>query len=141
MLVTLGVSHSSLDELCCVTSKYGLHSKLTGAGGGGCAFTLVTPGNIKGTELCKLRYSYKGALYSRKGGNSLMRRTGMCIVCLGWPVRRHPLPSKTSLPIFSLGRGCLYTGYLTDVKSARILVSLMVFRRKSQTFSWQADIS
>ncbi|CAH3021968.1 unnamed protein product, partial [Porites evermanni] len=50
LLVTLGVSHSSLDELCCVTSKYGLHSKLTGAGGGGCAFTLVTPGNIKGTE-------------------------------------------------------------------------------------------
>ncbi|XP_073257523.1 mevalonate kinase-like [Porites lutea] len=43
LLVTLGVSHSSLDELCCVTSKYGLHSKLTGAGGGGCAFTLVTP--------------------------------------------------------------------------------------------------
>ena len=77
----------------------------------------------------------------RGGGNSLMRRTGMFIVCLGWPVRTHPLPSKTSLPIFSLGRGCLYTGYLTDVKSARILVSLMVFRRKSQTFSWQADIA
>ena len=111
-----------------MTSKYGLHSKLTGAGGGGCAFTLVTPGNIKGTELCKLRYSYKGALYSRKGGNSLMKRTGMFIVCLGWPVLRHPLPSKTSLPIFSLGRGRLYTGYLTDVKSVRTLVSLMVFR-------------
>lgn len=58
LLVTLGVSHRSLDELCCVTSKYGLHSKLTGAGGGGCAFTLVTPGNIKETESCKLRYSY-----------------------------------------------------------------------------------
>ena len=65
LLVTLGVSHSSLDELCCVTSKHGLHSKLTGAGGGGCAFTLVTPGNLKGTESCKLCYSYKGALYSR----------------------------------------------------------------------------
>ena len=65
LLVTLGVSHSSLDELCCVTSKHGLHSKLTGAGGGGCAFTLVTPGNLKGTESCKLCYSYKVALYSR----------------------------------------------------------------------------
>ena len=31
-----------------MTSKHGLHSKLTGAGGGGCAFTLVTPGNLKG---------------------------------------------------------------------------------------------
>ena len=27
-----------------MTAKYGMHSKLTGAGGGGCAFTLVTPG-------------------------------------------------------------------------------------------------
>lgn len=44
LLVTLGVSHNSLDKLCSVTAKYGMHSKLTGAGGGGCAFTLVTPG-------------------------------------------------------------------------------------------------
>ncbi|KAJ7387069.1 hypothetical protein OS493_004033 [Desmophyllum pertusum] len=43
LLVTLGVSHSSLDQLCCVTAKHSMHSKLTGAGGGGCAFTLVTP--------------------------------------------------------------------------------------------------
>jgi len=45
LLVTLGVSHSSLDQACHVTAKYGMHSKLTGAGGGGCAFTLVTPGS------------------------------------------------------------------------------------------------
>lgn len=44
LLVTLGVSHSSLDQLCHVTAKHGMHSKLTGAGGGGCAITLVTPG-------------------------------------------------------------------------------------------------
>lgn len=44
LLVTLGVSHSSLDQVCHVTAKHGLHSKLTGAGGGGCTFTLVTPG-------------------------------------------------------------------------------------------------
>ena len=44
LLVTLGVSHSSLEQLCHVTAKHGMHSKLTGAGGGGCAFTLVTPG-------------------------------------------------------------------------------------------------
>lgn len=29
-----------------MTAKYGMHSKLTGAGGGGCAFTLVTPGRV-----------------------------------------------------------------------------------------------
>ncbi|XP_074636747.1 mevalonate kinase-like isoform X2 [Acropora palmata] len=47
LLVTLGVSHNSLDKLCSVTAKYGMHSKLTGAGGGGCAFTLVTPGTCE----------------------------------------------------------------------------------------------
>lgn len=44
LLVTLGVSHTSLDQVCRVTAKHGLHSKLTGAGGGGCTYTLVTPG-------------------------------------------------------------------------------------------------
>ncbi|XP_015779284.1 PREDICTED: mevalonate kinase-like [Acropora digitifera] len=47
LLVTLGVSHNSLDKLCSVTAKYGMHSKLTGAGGGGCAFALVTPGTCE----------------------------------------------------------------------------------------------
>lgn len=47
LLVTLGVSHGSLDRLCRVTAKYGMHSKLTGAGGGGCGFTLVTPGTCE----------------------------------------------------------------------------------------------
>lgn len=53
LLVTLGVSHSSLDQVCHVTAKHGLHSKLTGAGGGGCTFTLVTPG-----ILCHVRYTF-----------------------------------------------------------------------------------
>ena len=33
----------TLDTICHVTSKYRLHSKLTGAGGGGCAFTSLCP--------------------------------------------------------------------------------------------------
>ncbi|XP_067862136.1 mevalonate kinase isoform X2 [Heptranchias perlo] len=39
----IGVGHSSLDRLCQVTAAYGLHSKLTGAGGGGCGLTLLRP--------------------------------------------------------------------------------------------------
>ncbi|KAJ3105345.1 Mevalonate kinase [Physocladia obscura] len=41
ILVSLGVSHPSLDQIALITQKYGLVSKLTGAGGGGCAVTLI----------------------------------------------------------------------------------------------------
>ncbi|KAG9119773.1 cystathionine beta-lyase, partial [Ceratobasidium sp. 392] len=40
-LVTLGVSHPVLEEIKDVTARVGLHTKLTGAGGGGCAVTLI----------------------------------------------------------------------------------------------------
>ncbi|XP_029427308.1 mevalonate kinase isoform X2 [Rhinatrema bivittatum] len=42
-LNVLGVGHPSLDKLCQVTASHGLHSKLTGAGGGGCGITLLRP--------------------------------------------------------------------------------------------------
>ncbi|NWZ43582.1 KIME kinase, partial [Brachypodius atriceps] len=42
-LNVLGVGHPSLDRLCQVTASHSLHSKLTGAGGGGCGITLVPP--------------------------------------------------------------------------------------------------
>ncbi|XP_050410048.1 mevalonate kinase [Patella vulgata] len=43
LLEAMGVSHPALNSIVMVTCKYGLHSKLTGAGGGGCAFTLLRP--------------------------------------------------------------------------------------------------
>ncbi|XP_057183676.1 mevalonate kinase isoform X1 [Triplophysa rosa] len=42
-LNVMGVGHSSLDILCKITLAQGLHSKLTGAGGGGCGITLLRP--------------------------------------------------------------------------------------------------
>ncbi|KAM8797632.1 mevalonate kinase [Eudromia elegans] len=42
-LNVLGVGHPCLDRLCRVTASHGLHSKLTGAGGGGCGVTLLRP--------------------------------------------------------------------------------------------------
>ncbi|KAJ8378253.1 hypothetical protein AAFF_G00244570 [Aldrovandia affinis] len=42
-LNVIGVGHPSLDRLCGVTLALGLHSKLTGAGGGGCGITLLRP--------------------------------------------------------------------------------------------------
>ncbi|KAL1918897.1 uncharacterized protein VTP21DRAFT_2278 [Calcarisporiella thermophila] len=41
LLVALGVGHPALDKVREVTANYAMHSKLTGAGGGGCALTLV----------------------------------------------------------------------------------------------------
>eukprot|EP00090_Calanus_glacialis_P028946 TRINITY_DN4641_c0_g1_i4.p1 TRINITY_DN4641_c0_g1~~TRINITY_DN4641_c0_g1_i4.p1 ORF type:complete len:401 (+),score=96.87 TRINITY_DN4641_c0_g1_i4:50-1252(+) len=47
LLASLGVSHPSLEKVIQITAAYGLHTKLTGAGGGGVAFSLVTPGTDK----------------------------------------------------------------------------------------------
>jgi len=44
LLNKLGVGHESLDKVCQVTSRFGLPSKLTGAGGGGCALSLIPDG-------------------------------------------------------------------------------------------------
>ncbi|XP_036209409.1 mevalonate kinase isoform X4 [Myotis myotis] len=49
-LNALGVGHTSLDQLCQLTMARGLHSKLTGAGGGGCGITLLRP-DLEGPEV------------------------------------------------------------------------------------------
>ena len=41
LLCSLGVGHEKLNLLCWVTEKQGVYSKLTGAGGGGCAISLL----------------------------------------------------------------------------------------------------
>lgn len=37
----IGVSHPKIEEIIAVTERRNLHSKLTGAGGGGCVLTLL----------------------------------------------------------------------------------------------------
>ncbi|KAM5200491.1 mevalonate kinase isoform 2-T2 [Hipposideros larvatus] len=49
-LNALGVGHASLDRLCQAAMAHGLHSKLTGAGGGGCGITLLRP-DLEGPEV------------------------------------------------------------------------------------------
>ena len=41
LLRALGVSHASLEKVIAITSAHGLKTKLTGAGGGGCAVTII----------------------------------------------------------------------------------------------------
>lgn len=69
-LSALGVGHASLDQLCRVTMAHGLHSKLTGAGGGGCGITLLRPG----TGLGQWAGLPAGLVQRFYPGNSLGRR-------------------------------------------------------------------
>ena len=43
LLNAIGVGHPALDKVCATTKAFGLSAKLTGSGGGGCAFVLVPP--------------------------------------------------------------------------------------------------
>lgn len=51
-LNVMGVGHPALDTLCQITLTRGLHSKLTGAGGGGCGITLLRPGTVGQSSCC-----------------------------------------------------------------------------------------
>ena len=44
LLCAMGVGHRVFDTVCQVGGECGFPSKLTGAGGGGCAFCLIVPG-------------------------------------------------------------------------------------------------
>jgi mevalonate kinase len=66
LLASIGVSHPALDTVCKRAADKGLCSKLTGAGGGGCAFTLLGSGSygaLGGEEraiLAGLRAEFQG---------------------------------------------------------------------------------
>lgn len=59
LLGLLGVSHVTLDDLTSLAGQHGLQAKLTGAGGGGCAFILITPGTVGYTRSIFIAYIYK----------------------------------------------------------------------------------
>jgi mevalonate kinase len=47
----LGVGHPAIDQVAQVAAKYGLSSKLTGAGGGGCVITYIASTDFDSKEL------------------------------------------------------------------------------------------
>ncbi|WKY01157.1 hypothetical protein Q1695_015283 [Nippostrongylus brasiliensis] len=62
LLIGLGVGHPKVDQICTTLARYGIHPKMTGAGGGGSVFAFLKPDTpqtlldmISG-ELVKLGY-------------------------------------------------------------------------------------
>ena len=46
LLDLMGVGHESLTRVCHICRSHELSCKLTGAGGGGCAFAVIRPGEV-----------------------------------------------------------------------------------------------
>ena len=63
LLQSLGVNHPALQDICNTVRQFGMHGKLTGAGGGGFAFALVPP-NIPEKSIELARQTLEGAGYT-----------------------------------------------------------------------------
>ena len=46
LLDLIGVGHQSLTQVCRICRSHELNCKLTGSGGGGCAFAIIRPGEV-----------------------------------------------------------------------------------------------
>ncbi|KAI9496810.1 ribosomal protein S5 domain 2-type protein [Zychaea mexicana] len=61
LLHALGVSHGSLEKVRSVTGEYGVKTKLTGAGGGGCALSIIRDDvNVETTNLVAQKLAAEG---------------------------------------------------------------------------------
>ena len=87
LLNFIGVGHPAIDNVVMMAKQYGLFSKLTGAGGGGCVFAIVPPDvDEKNVEELKVKLSECGyeSWETSIGANG---------------VSRHPTPEMTFEPI------------------------------------------
>ena len=85
LLCAIGVSHPSLDMVCNrVAEMTGLNTKLTGAGGGGCAFTLLGSGDhaILGTDTDGKLDAVRKQLESKAGCVTFLSGAGGLGVCV-----------------------------------------------------------
>ena len=80
LLCALGVSHPALSAVVDTARTLGgLHSKLTGAGGGGCAVTLIPAALLKSPQVEMLNKQFKAfgfeAAHSSLGGSGVKWHT------------------------------------------------------------------
>jgi hypothetical protein len=47
LLNSLGVGHAKILQICSLLARYGIHAKMSGAGGGGTTFAFITKGKIR----------------------------------------------------------------------------------------------
>ena len=79
LLRALGVGHAALDSVCRITGVHGLASKLTGAGGGGCAMTLLgaaTPVAAVGAVVRELEAEGFECFETNAGGPGVLLHVG-----------------------------------------------------------------
>jgi mevalonate kinase len=69
LLLSMGVSHSSIEAVILTTVKHKLVSKLTGAGGGGCVLTLLPTGTVVDKVVEELESSGFQCFTALIGGN------------------------------------------------------------------------
>uniref|UniRef100_A0A5S6QIR8 Mevalonate kinase n=1 Tax=Trichuris muris TaxID=70415 RepID=A0A5S6QIR8_TRIMR len=78
LLIGLGVGHPKIDQICTTLARYGIHPKMTGAGGGGSLFAFLKPNTSQTvidmitSEVQKMGYD----LWQPKlGGNGVISHT------------------------------------------------------------------
>ncbi|KFD63412.1 hypothetical protein M514_08322 [Trichuris suis] len=78
LLIGLGVGHPKIDQICTTLARYGIHPKMTGAGGGGSLFAFLKPNTSQTvidmitSEVQKMGYD----LWQPKlGGNGVVSHT------------------------------------------------------------------
>uniref|UniRef100_A0A674N459 Mevalonate kinase n=1 Tax=Takifugu rubripes TaxID=31033 RepID=A0A674N459_TAKRU len=123
-LNVMGVGHPALDTLCRVTLAKGLHSKLTGAGGGGCGITLLRPGfngsnrhkSVERIRLLASDFKTNGVLLMERGGQQ------ESLAFVGdeqrWAVNQHQQHPPMGVPPLALWTKPSRCGFLLDDPSA-----------------------
>jgi len=86
LLVSLGVSHDAIEEVRKVLSdRYNLHTKMTGAGGGGCTITLLPQSILQANLLPNIIHSVK-SLPNRNFDCFTAKLGGEGIICHSFTV-------------------------------------------------------